>query len=97
MKDEGKTKKQLIDELIASRRQIAKTEKSIEELKRAEETLKQKEELFKFFVESSPIAMVLLEGTPPKIKYINQMFARLFGYSLDEIPDIEPLVVIGLS
>ena len=30
-----------------------------------------------FFVESSPIAMSLLEGDNPKIKYINQMFARL--------------------
>jgi PAS domain S-box-containing protein len=88
MKDEVKTKKQLAEELKALRRQIAKTEKLIEKLKQAEETLKQKEEMFKFFVESSPIAMALMEGTPPKIKYINQMFARLFGYSADEIPDI---------
>ncbi|MBI4767883.1 MAG: PAS domain S-box protein [Deltaproteobacteria bacterium] len=88
MKDETKTKRELIKELIAARRQFAKTEKLIEKLKRAEETLKQKEGLFKFFVESSPIAMALMEGNPPKIKYINQMFARLFGYSADEIPDM---------
>jgi PAS domain S-box-containing protein len=88
MKDEGKTNKQLIDELKASRRQIAKIKKSIEEFKRAEETLKQKEALFKWFVESSPIVMVLLEGYPAKVKYSNPMFARLFGYSVDDIPDI---------
>ena len=88
MKDEEKTKEELIDELMAVRRQMAEMEKSHEKLKWVEETLKQKEELFLFFVESSPIAMSLLEGNPPKIKYINQMFARLFGYSLDEIPDM---------
>jgi len=89
MKDEGKTKKQLINELIASRRQIVKIEKSVEELKRAEETLKQKEALFNWLVESSPIAKVLLEGSPPKIKFINPMFTRLVGYSIDDIPDID--------
>jgi PAS domain S-box-containing protein len=88
MNDEMKTKKQLIEELKASRRQIAKTENIIEKLKRAEDNLKQKEGLFKFFVESSPIAMALMEGNPPKTKYTNQMFDRLFGYSADEIPDI---------
>jgi PAS domain S-box-containing protein len=88
MKDEVKTKKQLIEELKASRRQIAKTENVIEKLKQAEEALKQKEGFFKFFVESSPIAMALMEGNPPQVKYTNQMFARLFGYSADEIPDI---------
>ena len=88
MKDEGKTKKQLIDELMASRRQIAKIEKAIEEHKRAKETLKQKEALFNRLVEKSPIAMALLEGSPPKMKYTNHMFAGLFGYSVDDIPDI---------
>ena len=88
MKDEGKTKKQLIDELMASRRQIAKMEKSIEETKRTEETPKQQEALFNRLVEKSPIAMALLEGSPPKMKYTNPMFARLFGYSVDDIPDI---------
>ena len=88
MKDEGKTKQQLVDELTASRRQIAKNENRIKELKQAEENLKQKETLFNFFVESSPFAMILLEGAPPKVKFINQMFSNLFGYSLEDIPDL---------
>jgi hypothetical protein len=53
MNDEGKTKKQLIGELVALGRQIAKTKKYFLELERAEENLKQKEDLFKFSVESS--------------------------------------------
>ena len=72
MKDDGKTKKQLMDELTALRRQIAKMEKSMEETKRTEETLKQKEALFNRFVELSPVAMVLMEGVPPQFKYTNQ-------------------------
>ncbi len=89
MKDEGKTNKQIVDEPISSRKQIAKIEKSTEKLKQAEETLKQKELLFNKFVESSPIAMLLLDGVPPQIKYTNTRFARLFGYSADDIPDID--------
>jgi PAS domain S-box-containing protein len=88
MNDEGKTKRQLIVELVALRRQIAKTKKYFLELEQAEENLKQKEDLFKFFVESSPIALALMQGSPPQVKYTNQRFIRLFGYSEDEIPDI---------
>jgi hypothetical protein len=49
--DEKKTKKELINELMALRRQMAKMEESNENLKQLEETLKQKEDLFKFFVD----------------------------------------------
>jgi PAS domain S-box-containing protein len=86
MKDEEKTK----NELMASRRQIAKMERSNEKPKGTGEALKKKKEtLFKWFVESSPIGMVLLEGDPPKTKFINQMCTKLFGYSVDEIPDVD--------
>jgi hypothetical protein len=74
MNDEGKTKRQLIDELVALRRQIVKTKKYILELEPVKENLKQKENLFKFFVESSPIAMALMEGSPPQVKYICNIF-----------------------
>jgi PAS domain S-box-containing protein len=82
MKDDGKTKEELIDELMALRRQMAKMEKSIEETK-------QTEELFKRFVDSSPFIMALLEGSPSQIKFINPIFSRLFGYSVEDIPDID--------
>lgn len=88
MKDEAKTKKELIRELVAARRQMTRHEKLVEKLKEKEEILKQKEGLFEFFVESAPISMMLLEGSPPKVKYVNQMFTRLSGFSAEEIPDI---------
>lgn len=83
MKDEEKTKEDLIEELMACRRRIAKMEKSSGELKSTGEAQ------FKWVVESSPIAMGLLEGDPPQTKFINPMCARLLGYSIDEIPDID--------
>ncbi len=88
MKDEAKTKKELINDLVTARRQIAKNEKLVERLREKEEILRQKEGLFEFFVESAPISMMLLEGSPPKVKYVNQMFTRLSGFSAEEIPDI---------
>lgn len=77
-----------MDELMASRRQIAKIEKSVEELKQVEETLQQKDALFNCLVESSPIAIALLEGFPIKIKFLNSMFTKLFGYTIDDIPNM---------
>ena len=89
MQDEEKTRKQLRDDPIVLRRQIAKMEKSSEESEPRGEALKQKETLFKWFVESSPIAMGLLEGDPPKTTFVNQKCIKLFGYSVDEIPDAD--------
>ena len=55
MKDEGKTKKQLIDELTKLRRRNAELEASEIELKKAEEALRENQARLAAIVDKSPI------------------------------------------
>jgi len=62
----------------------------ITERKRAEQTLQQSEEDIKTLVEHSPIAMLVDIGVDAdeQIVMMNKKFTELFGYTLEEIPDI---------
>jgi len=55
MEDKRKTKEQLINELAVLRRRVAKLEKSENDHKLAEEALRENEEIFRLFMEHSPI------------------------------------------
>jgi two-component system cell cycle sensor histidine kinase/response regulator CckA len=63
--------------------------RDITERKHAEMALRESEELFRTLVESSPVAMVISSDVEGKILYINPKFTSLFGYTLEDIPDVD--------
>jgi PAS domain S-box-containing protein len=58
----------------------------ITERVRAEAALKESEEKFRTLVEESPLGIVLI-ATDGRYRYANPEFVRMFGYSLQEIPN----------
>jgi len=58
----------------------------ITERRRVEESLRKSEEKFRLIAEISPLAIYMSTGEERKGEYINPMFTRLFGYTLEEVP-----------
>ena len=56
--------------------------------KRAEEALRESEEHIRQLIEFSPIAMVVSSGIHEKVVLVNQKFVELFGYTIEDIPDV---------
>jgi|GEM_PF-2004839 len=60
----------------------------ITERKKAEDNLRQSEERFRTLAEGAPIGISLMNDNC-EFLYINPMFMDLFGYSLEDIPNIQ--------
>lgn len=84
MKDEDKTKEQLINELENLRQRIAELEKVETERKKVEKVLKEPEACYNTIFENTGTAMVIIEEDE-KISLVNTEFEKLSGYSKDEI------------
>lgn len=56
--------------------------------KNAETSLRESEERYKTFVETSPIAIYASSGVEQKAEYVNPAFIKLFGYTLEEVPTV---------
>jgi len=84
MKDQGKTKEQLISELADLRQRVAELGAADTERKRAEEALRESEERYRTLREEAPISLcnVDLNG---KITYVNKRFEEVSGYSREEV------------
>jgi two-component system cell cycle sensor histidine kinase/response regulator CckA len=84
MKDQYKTKKQLIEELEVLRNQLIKPKKTQANRKRAEEALQQSEETFKGLAESANdgIFVTISEGLQA---YANKRASEITGYSVAEL------------
>lgn len=81
MKDESKTKKQLINELVELRQQIANVNSSEEELKRLKES---NEKFVKAFKQSS-IVMTLTTFQEGRYVDVNNVFLKFIGMRRDEV------------
>ncbi|NOU47748.1 MAG: heavy metal translocating P-type ATPase [Bacteroidales bacterium] len=60
----------------------------INERKRIEEALIQSEKKFRNMIETIPLAIHLSTGFEQKTQYINPTMINLFGYTIEDIPDV---------
>jgi len=85
MKDEAKTRKQLIQELADLRQRIAELEAAEVERIQAEKVLRQSEARYRAVVEQSPDGIFLDDVETRCILEANEAFQKLLGYSAEEI------------
>jgi len=86
MKEEKKTRGQLISELAKLRHRIAELEKKEAEHKLKEQTLRESKELFeKTFVSQLDALFILDANNPPKILDCNPSTTKVFGHSRKEM------------
>jgi len=85
MKDEEKTKEQLIQELGELRQKIAQLGASEAERKRIEETLIKSKRLLEKTLQSFPDAVFILDAPTIEIMDCNPAASEIFGYHRDEM------------
>jgi len=79
MKDEDKTKEQLLDELILMRRRMAELEKAESERKQAEEALQQSESKYRTLFDQATDGIMMMPIGETNFT-VNESFAKLHGY-----------------
>ena len=84
MKDQYKTKKQLIEELEVLRNQLVKLKKAKTNRKRSEETLRESEETFKALAENANDGILITVGEGIQA-YANRRAGEITGYSVAEL------------
>jgi len=88
MREEGRTKKQLIEELIELRKRISELEKAQSDRGRLKRALQRNERQYRISIEAAPMGIVV---TDPKdrILIFNPQLKTITGYSKEEIPDVQ--------
>jgi PAS domain S-box-containing protein len=84
MKDQSKTKQELIQELISLRQMIEELEQSVAERKQAEEMLLESEATLRALI-NAPTDSILLLDSRGVIVNLNKIAAERFGKSRDEL------------
>ena len=92
MKDEQKTKQQLVAELAGMRQRVAKLEELETERKRMEEVLRESEAKYSTLVENSRDGIVILQGGV--MKFVNTASLEIVGYTPEELLGIDFLKVV---
>ena len=88
MKDEHKTKEQLISELVKTRQRMVELAASEAERKKAEEALRESEERYRALFEQK-LEGVLVIGETMKVLLANQAAADMFGFdSVEEALEV---------
>ena len=85
MKDEHKTKKQLINKLLELRQRIAELEKSEKEPNQVEETLRESEARYRALFDRT-LYCVYLHDLEGKFLDANEAALNLLGYKKEDIP-----------
>jgi PAS domain S-box-containing protein len=94
MKDEGKTKVQLIKELMELRHRVAELEASEADHKRVERELRESEERFRKFADEASFEGIIFHDKG-KILDANQQFVALYGYDRSELIGMNVLEAIA--
>ena len=81
MKDEAKTKEQLITELAEMRQRITKLEKSEAERVKTEEALRESEEKYRTLFEAESDTIFLVDEKSLQILEANNAAVKMYGYS----------------
>ena len=84
MKDENKTKAQLINDLEALRQRVAELERSKVQASQAGEVLWPSQEMYPMLVETMTDGL-MVRDKPGLISYVNDKICQMFGYSKDEL------------
>src|SRR4030066_542266 len=84
MKDEKKTKEQLLNESVELRQRIAELEKSEKQYKLIEQALNESEQKFRNIVEHSN-ELFYVHDTHHKLTYASPQSLRILGYTPDEM------------
>ena len=92
MKDEQKTKQQLVAELAGMRQRVAKLEELETERKRMEEVLRESEAKYSALVENSRDGIVILQDGV--MKFVNTASLEIVGYTPEELLGIDFLKVV---
>jgi two-component system cell cycle sensor histidine kinase/response regulator CckA len=83
IKDEIKTKEQLIDELMELRQSVAELEKSEIQRKQAETALQQSEEKYRTLIDNIQDGIFIIQDA--KVQFANEAFAKMVGYTVEEV------------
>lgn len=84
MEDKRKTKEQLINELTAMRQRVAELEKSDIHHRRVEGALRESEEMFRLFMEHSPI-YVFFKDEQIRSMQLSRNYEKMLGRPLHEL------------
>jgi len=85
MKDEHKTKKRLINELVEMRRRITELEKSETERKQADQALQNGEKRYRRLIQQSVEAIYMFDPATKRILEANPAFLDILGYTAEEV------------
>ncbi|MDA2923224.1 SpoIIE family protein phosphatase [Acidobacteria bacterium AH-259-L09] len=85
MRNEEKTKDQLISELAEMRRQLAELERLESQYKRVEETSHESEKRFRKIFDHSNDAILVVDAVQNEIVDVNSQACKMLGYSREEL------------
>ena len=88
MKDQDKTRGQLINELAIMRQKIAELEASEAEFRRMEKALRESEERYRSLVKQSSGGVYIFDPKTAKILEANDQFLKMLGYREEEIASL---------
>ena len=84
MNDQSKTKRELIQELVSLRKQIAELSQYESEQKKAEESLLESEDKYKSLIENIPDIIFITIDLEGKITFISKRTKEILGYENEE-------------
>ena len=88
MKDQNKTKKQLLEELEVLHHQLVRVKKTETNRKRVGEALKESEQRFRTIFEGAVDGILLADIETKKFRVGNKMICKMLGYSLKEVKNL---------